>query len=408
MMNSIDLLNQHYSKNIDIVGYSDLGEKPGFKMAMQVVDNRWYLYVAHLWQSGWSILDVTEPKEPILLKYISGPPNTWTLQIQVADNLMLTSLEKISPGWGGNDNEPYEEGIILWDVTQPDSPVELSRLNFGAKGTHRNFYAGGQYAHLAASVPGYDGNIYLVIDLSNPAHPKEVSRWWLAEQDISTNPDAGKTKISLHGPAHVEGDRAYLPYGHGGMVILDISDISTPKLVSKLDFGPDMGSKIGVHTVLPVPGTSIAVVNTEAIKENCNEPYNYTAIVDIKDEKNPRVISFFPLPKVPVGQPADYFISKGGRFGPHNQHHPQGQPHLLERSDLIYLTYFNAGIRLYNIQDPFRPAEVGCFIPANPQKRYGFKPTILVSQTEDVLVDARGFIYITDKNHGVFILREKA
>ena len=31
--------------------------------------------------------------------------------------------------------------------------------------------------------------------------------------------------------------------------------------------------------------------------------------------------------------------------------------------------------------------------------------TKLVAQTEDVVVDARGFIYISDKNHGVYVLR---
>jgi len=30
-----------------------------------------------------------------------------------------------------------------------------------------------------------------------------------------------------------------------------------------------------------------------------------------------------------------------------------------------------------------------------------------VAQTEDVLVDTRGFIYITDKNQGLYILKYK-
>jgi hypothetical protein len=31
--------------------------------------------------------------------------------------------------------------------------------------------------------------------------------------------------------------------------------------------------------------------------------------------------------------------------------------------------------------------------------------TGLAAQSEDVVVDARGYIYISDKNHGVYILR---
>ena len=44
-------------------------------------------------------------------------------------------------------------------------------------------------------------------------------------------------------------------------------------------------------------------------------------------------------------------------------------------------------------------------MPGAPKKRRGPLPTHLVTQFEDVLVDARGYIYCTDKNHGLFVLR---
>jgi hypothetical protein len=34
-------------------------------------------------------------------------------------------------------------------------------------------------------------------------------------------------------------------------------------------------------------------------------------------------------------------------------------------------------------------------------------PARLVTQSEDVLVDARGFIYLTDKNHGLYVLEDE-
>ena len=39
------------------------------------------------------------------------------------------------------------------------------------------------------------------------------------------------------------------------------------------------------------------------------------------------------------------------------------------------------------------------------QRRYGPLPTRLVAQSEDVLVDARGYIYLTEKNQGLWILQ---
>jgi len=52
------------------------------------------------------------------------------------------------------------------------------------------------------------------------------------------------------------------------------------------------------------------------------------------------------------------------------------------------------------------PKEVGWFHPAATHRRIGVMPkTKLVQQTEDVLVDTRGNIYITDKQWGLFVLR---
>ena len=47
----------YFAKNIDAVGYHDLNGKPAFKLAMQEKNHRWFLYVAHLWHRGWSVLD---------------------------------------------------------------------------------------------------------------------------------------------------------------------------------------------------------------------------------------------------------------------------------------------------------------------------------------------------------------
>jgi len=73
---------------------------------------------------------------------------------------------------------------------------------------------------------------------------------------------------------------------------------------------------------------------------------------------------------------------------------------------LIYATYFNAGLRVFNIENPRVPTEAGWFVPPTPTQRQGPIPiNTLVNQTEDVLVDTRGNIYITDKQWGVFVLR---
>ena len=71
----------------------------------------------------------------------------------------------------------------------------------------------------------------------------------------------------------------------------------------------------------------------------------------------------------------------------------------------IYLTYFNAGLQIFDISDPYFPRIAGYYIADDPTTRRGPLPTDLVTQAEDVLVDRRGYAYVTDKNAGVSILR---
>ena len=104
--------------------------------------------------------------------------------------------------------------------------------------------------------------------------------------------------------------------------------------------------------------------------------------------------------------PYKNFCERGGRFGPHNQHQPQHQDILYQGEDLSFVTYFNGGLRIYDISDERLPQEVGYFVPPDPKERRGLLPaTKLVAQTEDVIVDKRGNIYVSDKNHGIYILR---
>jgi hypothetical protein len=111
------------------------------------------------------------------------------------------------------------------------------------------------------------------------------------------------TGAILHGPPHVAGDRAYLPYGIGGAVILDVADVHNPREVGRLQLNLSFGSVQGVHTFLPIPERHIGIVNSEAHAERCEpDPGRpYAAVVDLADESHPRVLSFFPEPRPPEG-----------------------------------------------------------------------------------------------------------
>ena len=111
-----------YAKGLKAVGYHDLNGKPGLKMAIHKKGDRWYLYSPGLWDSGFHILDITDPTNPRHIRWIAGHPNTWTLQVQIAEGRMITSAERISPGWGDTPGTPYDEGFHIWDLADPENP----------------------------------------------------------------------------------------------------------------------------------------------------------------------------------------------------------------------------------------------------------------------------------------------
>jgi hypothetical protein len=116
--------------------------------------------------------------------------------------------------------------------------------------------------------------------------------------------------------------------------------------------------------------------------------------VDATEETNPLPVAIF---KVPEGD----FCKRGGRFGPHQ--FAETQDGEIIGGTLLYVAYFNAGLRVVDISDPYHPRELGYYIPdpGGPSTGRGKK----IIQTNDVDLDYRGFIYITDRaGNGLYIL----
>ena len=408
--------------NVELLAYHDLDGRSGFKLALQEVGGRFFLYVAGFWHSGWSILDVTDPEHPELLRFIEGPPNTMTLQVQVADRMMITGLEHPFPSLPLSACAQPQDGFLIWDVNEPDRPQLLGHWVSGETGTHRNFYNGGRWVYATSTVPGFEGHILAIVDIEDPTDPKVTGKWWYPGQNkaagesytteeerrlTSGHPFPGEFGLGLHGGAYVVGDRAYCPWKRAGMVILDVSEKQRPKRVSTLSVYPPLGSTIAVHSAVPLVGRDVVVINSEALQEQRAEPADYVATVDISDESDPMIMAVFPSPRPPESYDARSFVEKGGRFGPHNQHQQQGLDCLAPNDRFVYLAYFNAGLQIYDVSDPHVPHIAGYFIADDPKERRGPIPSTLVHQAEDVLVDRRGVIYMSEGNSGIYLFNHQ-
>ena len=212
-----------WHENVDLLAYHDLDGRSGLKLALQEVDGHFFLYVAGFWHSGWSILEVTDAEHPELLRWLDGPPNTMTIQVQVADGTMITALEHPPPGLTiGDPAAKPKDGFLIWDVHEPDRPQLLGEWVSGSTGAHRNFYTGGRWVYAASALPGFEGQVLAIVDIADPANPETAGIWWHPGQNKaageSYTPEderrltAGRPYpqhgLSLHGGAYVLGSRS--------------------------------------------------------------------------------------------------------------------------------------------------------------------------------------------------------
>jgi hypothetical protein len=84
-------------------------------------------------------------------------------------------------------------------------------------------------------------------------------------------------------------------------------------------------------------------------------------LVDAREEKSLVPIATRPAPKY------DDFARRGGRFGAHNLHENVPLPTVWQSEDVILGTFFNGGLRAYDISNQYEPKEVAAFVPPAPE-----------------------------------------
>jgi hypothetical protein len=138
-------------------------------------------------------------------------------------------------------------------------------------------------------------------------------------------------------------------------------------------------------------------VADESIADHCEDQVKYVWVVDVREPSNPVTIATFPTPD------EDDYCAKGGHFGPHNLH--ENRPGSFQSSELIFATYQNAGVRVFDIHNQFQPRQVAFYVPPAPEKMFDPRPASQRQiQTCDVYVDRNGMLYVTDYNAGLYIL----
>lgn len=367
------------AKGLRLLAHHDLAGKGD---GMQVMRHEDVVYVGHAGTSraGTSILDVSDPRNPRLAGQWAAPDNTHTHKVQVAGGLLLVNHERF-PYRPTGPLGPHSAGLAVYDLADPLAPEQIGFWESTGKGVHRIVWEGGRYAHLSVTPEGFTDRIWVILDMSDPRRPVEAGRWWWPGQWAAggEQPDwpAGQRHAAHH--ALLDGDIAYLGYDDVNLVVLDIAEPSTPKPIGFLQW--EGGA---THTCLPLPGRDLLVVTDEQQHDGPHAPSRRIHLIDVADPAEPRYLTALP-------EPVGGFDALPMRYGPHCLHENRGGSYQSER--LIFATYFSAGVRVYDLQDPASPREIAHWVSRTP-------PSQAAPQSNDLFVDAGGLVWVTDRTHG--------
>ena len=371
-------------RGLELVGHTDLDGKGD---GMQIMRRGDVLYVGHMgdFGVGTSVVDIAEPSRPRVVRQIAVPKGTHSHKVQLAGDLLLANHEQYPYRVG----VPESTGLLVYDVSRSDDPRRIGFLPVDGLGVHRIWWTGGRYAYASAREKGFANRILIVVDLADPERPRLASRWWWpGQRDGDVERLADDNDVGAH---HVitRGDRAYGGYFDRGVVIYRTSSDGSLELISSLSWAERAGGHPHTHTAMPLGDRSLVVVTDEAIEPDCAGARKDVHLVDVSDERHPIEVSRFPVPR------GDY-CRRGLRFGPHNVH--EMRPGSFQSENIIFITYYNAGLRVFDIRNKFRPEEIAFFIPPAPE---GQKAPMF----NDLYVDTDGLIYVSDRiKGGLYIL----
>jgi hypothetical protein len=394
---------KQYIKNMDIVSYLPGATVSGGEPLMVL----WARGRQRLLPAGGGWVDISDPRKPVFVKTPSRIQGCVVYNTRLKKWIMMSSAG--APLTSATPEFPYGQyetalrakwdtftglrGIRTYDVTDPLKPVLLQEFSTGATGmgTHHNFYDGGKYAYLEC---GWDeslrmenaqrpfSNGLMIVDMTDPANVKEVARWWAPgqrygeEEEYKKYPFAGDQSswTGNHGSMSVPkrpedgGTVGYAGFGAFGMYVMDLTDITKPKPYGKVRYEYETMGGIPYHTVYPIiadpahPQLQHIVLGIpETIQADCREPYKIPYVIDVRDPRNPKIIGLFPRPAAPEDAPYADFCLARGRFGSHNT-----QAWLAPgtaRPEVVAISWFVAGLRVFDLTTPAAPREVAWFVP---------------------------------------------
>ncbi len=334
-------------------------------------------------------IDISNPAQPVITDSIVSNTRRVNDIMTSADGKILVFTRE-----GASDRK---NGIVICSLEDPAHPKVISEYTATVTGgVHSSFlYTQEKYGTHAYITNDATGALH-VIDLNDPANPKEVATW----KTPKNHGDAGRT---LH-DIDVQNGLLYASYWNDGLVILDVGDgvkggtPSNPQLVSQYKYdlnalykdveatgGP--GFIRGTHTawrhknyvfiadeVFPASGVK------GAKDASAGRAYGRLQVIDVSDMEHPKSVAYY--------EP---------EFG--------GVHNVWVAGDTLYMGAYNGGFRAFDITGELRGdlraqgREIGHLNTADMNGRVQN-----AAMTWGVVVK-NGLAYVNDMYNGLWIVR---
>jgi hypothetical protein len=341
----------------------------------------------HLGGDRLYTIDVSDPANPVVVDSVQA--NT-----RLVNDIMTDRDGKILVFTRENAAD-RKNGIVICTLDDPLHPKPVAEFTEGV--------TAGVHSAFIDTQPKYGTHVYLtndgtgalhIVDISDPAHPKEVGRWKTPRSDYGR---------SLH-DIDVQDGLVYASWWHDGLVILDVGNgvkggsPSNPQLVSQFKYDLDSlyhqvaetggpGFIRGTHTAwrhrnyVFVADEVFGLESGNALfKGQPSRAYGRLHVIDVSDLGRPKEVAWYE---------PEY-------GGVHN---------VWVTGDTLYMGAYNAGFLAFDVSGELRGdlrAQGRIIAQVSPTSPEGFLPNS--PMTWGVVVK-NNLAYVNDFNNGLFIVR---
>ena len=377
---SIVVAPRNVARPLELVGRTPLEE---FQISEEwIVGN--YAYAASVAGKIW-VYDISNPTAPFKTDAIGVDARIVNDVSTTADGKTIVLTRE------GASNR--KNGIVLLDASDPAHPKVVSEYTATVTGGVHSAFIDGHYVYLTDDATGS----LRVIDFEDVKNPREVARWQVENPMARTvNGPEGEFSAGryLH-DVYAKDGLLYMGYWRDGLVILDIGNglkggsPTSPKFVSQLRFnyldlyGP--GWLAGAHAVFR--SKNYVYVGDEVFPERFDitsrdriPVQGIVHVVDVSDIEHPKRVAEYAVPEA----------------GAHN---------MWVLDDVMYMGYYNGGGRVVDVSGELRGnlyrqgREIARLWTGDPK---GWRPNLPFTWGAQ---PHKGLIYFNDINSGIWIMR---